>query len=346
VKEYLILLKRELKSITREKTIMFAIMIQFVIASMSSILLVGIMAFYDPSSIGENANTNIKIGLVSGGYGPMHAFLQQKGITIRPFSEEASAENAFKAGKLDAVMVLPRRESGVVDMKLVLPELDAKKTVIMMLLQDPLKKYENYLRYENGVVVNYADLGGKPGNTWEFLYSIILPVLMLFPALIAGSIMIDTVAEEFENKTFDTLMASPVSLKQIFTAKISAAVVTAVLQVILWSVLLRFNGITIQNSGMVLLIAVIVATAISFVAAMVALYFKDRERAQFMYSIVLIILVGGSYFVGFSPINIITRIASGVQHYAALNIGIYALLLMVTGLTFFKLSRRLVLSKH
>jgi ABC-2 type transport system permease protein len=176
VKEYLIMLKRELKSITREKTIMFAIMIQFVIASLSSILLVGIMAFYDPSSIGENAKANIKIGLVSGGYGPMHSFLAQKGITVRPFSDEPSAENAFKAGKLDAIMVLPPKEAGVVDMKLVLPELDAKKTVVMMLLQDPLKKYENYLRFENGVVVNYTDLGGKPGNTYEFLYSIILPV--------------------------------------------------------------------------------------------------------------------------------------------------------------------------
>ena len=41
---YLALLKRELKSITKEKTIMFAIIVQFFIASFSSIILVGIMA--------------------------------------------------------------------------------------------------------------------------------------------------------------------------------------------------------------------------------------------------------------------------------------------------------------
>jgi len=51
---------------------------------------------------------------------------------------------------------------------------------------------------------------------------------MLFPSLIAGSIVIDTVSEEFENKTFDTLAAAPVSLAQVIMSKMSAAVIGAV----------------------------------------------------------------------------------------------------------------------
>ena len=43
---FLALLKRELRSITKEKTIMFAIIVQFFIASLSSIIMVGIMAFW------------------------------------------------------------------------------------------------------------------------------------------------------------------------------------------------------------------------------------------------------------------------------------------------------------
>jgi ABC-2 type transport system permease protein len=346
LKEYLILLKRELKSITREKTIMFAVLIQFVIASMSSILLVGIMAFYDPSSISQNARASIRVGLIENHNSPMQGYLRQKGIIVRTYADIKAAEESFKAGRLDAIMDIPAGRAGVVDMKLVLPELDAKKTVVMMMLQDPLKNYENYLRMKNGVLLQYENLGGKPGNTYEFLYSIIIPVLMLFPALIAGSIMIDTVAEEFQNKTFDTLIASPVSLAQIFAAKVSAAIVTAVVQVILWAVLLNLNGLHILNLPLVLLIGVIVAAVISFVAAVVALYYKDRERAQFVYSIVLIMLVGGSYFIGLSPINLITRLASGVQHIDVLSIGLYTLLLVISGVLFFKLSRRLVFSRQ
>ena len=41
---FISLVKRELRSITNEKTIMFAIVVQFLIASFYSIILVGIMA--------------------------------------------------------------------------------------------------------------------------------------------------------------------------------------------------------------------------------------------------------------------------------------------------------------
>ncbi|MBN1191048.1 MAG: ABC transporter permease [Dehalococcoidales bacterium] len=343
---FIILLKRELKSITREKTIMFAILVQFFVASLSSILLVGIMAFYDPSSIAQNTKSGIRIGLIEEHNSPMQGYLRQKGIRVRTFDDIKTAETCFRDGKLDVIMEIPPGQSGVVDMKLVLPEMDAKKTVAMMLLQEPLKNYENYLRFKNGVMLNYEDLGGKPGNTHEFLYSIIVPVLMLFPALIAGSIMIDTVTEEFENKTFDTLAATPVSLKQIFSAKIGAAVVTAVLQVVLWAVLLGVNGLHILNLPQVLMIAFIVAAAVSLIAAIIALYFKDRERAQFAYSIVLVILAGGSYFTGFSPINLITRIASGIQNDGALLISLYALLVLAAGVIFFKLVKKLVFLKQ
>jgi ABC-type Na+ efflux pump permease subunit len=231
-------------------------------------------------------------------------------------------------------------------MKLILPEMDTQKTVIMMLLQEPLKDYENYLRKQNGVIIEYTDRGGKSGNTWEFLYSIIIPILMLFPALIAGSIMIDSVSEEFENKTFDTLMASPVSLHQIFSAKIAAAIITAVIQVSLWTFLLRLNGLVIQNPVLVILISVLTALAISFAAVLVALFFKDRERAQFIYSIVLIIMVSGTYFMGLSPISLIAMAASGSPNLNWMNIGILLMLVSILGSAFSINSKKLVFGNH
>jgi ABC-2 type transport system permease protein len=347
LKGFWILLKRELKSITREKTIMFAIMIQFFIASFSSVILVGIMAFYDPASISENSRAKISLGLVEATPTPMCSYLtQNKDIQVVKYSDAGVAEEAFKNGRVNAVMIIPAGSAGVVDMKLMLPELDTQKTVIMMLLQEPLKNYENYLRKQNGVMVGYTDLGGKSSNTYEFLYSIIIPILMLFPALIAGSIMIDSVSEEFENKTFDTLIAAPVSLHQIFSAKIAASIITAILQVLLWIFLLRLNGLVIQNPVLVALIAVLSATAISFSAALVALFFKDRERAQFIYSIVLIILVSGTYFVGISPISLITRLSSGVPDLGLLNLGIFLISILILGGIFFGSSKRLIFTKQ
>jgi ABC-2 type transport system permease protein len=348
VKEYLTLLRRELKSITKEKTIIFAIMIQFFIASFSSIILVGIMAFYDPSSISENSHTNITIGVVEDSRpGVMSAQLRAKGISVFSFYDQNSAEQAFLARQVDAVMVIPPASAGVVNMKLVLPQLDTKQTVILMALQEPLKDYEKFLRLQNGVELNYPAIpDGKSSNTYEFLYSIVIPILMLFPALIAGSIMIDSVSEEFENKTFDTLMASPVSLNQIFSAKITAAIITATIQLIMWTLLLRINGLTVQNPLFVIVVAIFMAMIISIIAAIIALYSKDRERSQFVYSIVLIFLVGTSNFLGFSPVNVITLLAAGVHNIELFSLFFYLGLIVVLGTISLQVSKKLVLLQH
>jgi ABC-2 type transport system permease protein len=346
MKGFLILLKRELKAITKEKTIMFAVMIQFVIASLSSILLVGIMAFYDPSSISENANAKIRVGVVEAVSTPMPSFLVTKGIRTQAYPTMTAAESAFKQGRIDSIMYIPQASAGVTNIKLVLPELDTQQTVVMMLLQEPLKQYENYLRQTNGIVLNYNDIKGKSSNTFEFLYSIIIPVLMLFPALIAGSIIIDTISEEFENKTFETLLAAPLSLRQIFSAKLAAAVITAVVQVVLWTLLLRANGMIVMNPLVVIFIALSASAAIAFVAAFVALYFKDRERAQFGYSILLVIMVAACSFIGLSPLNLITRTASGAQSAGWPVLAAYFLLIAALGFIFFKFSPKLVFNKR
>jgi ABC-2 type transport system permease protein len=343
---FLALLKRELKSITKEKTIMLAIIVQFIIASLSSIILVGIMAFYDPASIGDNARVNIRVGIIASGENmePLLNYMDDSNISIVPFFDVADAEAAFRRGRIDVIMLVPESRNGVVDMQLIMPELDTKKTVIFMMLDEPLKKYENYLRQANGVKLNYDNTVGKPSTTYEFLYSLIVPILMLFPALIAGSIVIDTVSEEFENKTFDTLTSAPVSLGQVFMSKIAAAVITAIIQVVMWVGLLRLNDIVIRNAVLVMLLAVIIAAAISVGAAIMALYFKDRERTQFVYSIILVAAIGGSYFLNPSPFGLITRLAADDPGIGISEVALYAIPLIIIGMVFLRFSKRLVLS--
>ncbi len=345
---FLALLKRELRSITREKTIMFAIIVQFFIASFSSIILVGIMAFYDPSSIADNTQVRIEAGIVGGGENvkPLLHYLNESNVGLHFYTDLTAAEDAFRSGRIDTILVLPETTGSVVDMKLIMPEMDAQKTVVFMVLDKPLKKYEDYLRQNAGVDLRYTNTAGKPYATYEFLYSLIIPILMLFPALIAGSIVIDTVSEEFENKTFETLAVTPVSLRQIVASKIAVAVLTAAVQVVIWVGLLRLNDIVIQNTLLVIMLGIVFAAVISVVTAVTALYFKDRERSQFVYSILLMALIGGSYFLNPSPFGLITRLASGDPSLGILQVFLYVIPLVVAGIIFLNVSRRLVLSKR
>jgi ABC-2 type transport system permease protein len=345
---FLALLKRELRSITREKTIMFAIIVQFFIASFSSIILVGIMAFYDPASIADNTQVRIEAGVVGGGESvkPLLNYLNESNVQLHFYPGLTEAEDAFRHGRIDTILVLPETAGGVVDMKLIMPELDAKKTIVFMVLDKPLKKYENYLRQSAGVDLRYESTADKPYTTYEFLYSLIIPILMLFPALIAGSIVVDTLSEEFENKTFDTLAVTPVSLGQIVASKVAAAILTAAVQVVMWVGLLRLNDIVIQNALLVIVLGIVIAAVISVITAVTALYFKDRERSQFVYSIMLMALIGMSYFLNPSPFSLITRLATGDPSLGIFQVFLYVIPLAVAGIIFLKVSHRLVLSKR
>jgi ABC-2 type transport system permease protein len=318
MKAFYSIILHELKSVRKEKTIMFAILIQLFIASFSSILLVGLMAFYDPDSIGQNTNIDLRVGVIGDNQNRFTALLRQRNLHVRSFTDADEAERAFKAGTIDTIVFIPEIENNILEMKLVLPEMDSRATIVLMVLRGPLEQYENYLRKQSGVQVRYGDMGGKPYTTYEFLYTLIIPILMFFPAFVAGSMVVDSISEEIQNNTLATLLSAPVSLNLILSAKMAAAVIISIVQCILWVLLLQFNGFGIQNLALVLAFSMIIAATISLAAALISLLFRDRERSQFIYSIIVVIAVGVSFFLDPSPFGMVARLATGDYY---LNIG-------------------------
>jgi ABC-2 type transport system permease protein len=302
---------KEIRSIARERTIILAIVIQLIIASLSSVILFGLMSFYDPTTIGQNTAVPIKVGVVGDGNSRLIGYMEDARIDTVLYDNADAAQADFVAGHINAVVYIPSGTQGVTEMKVFLPQDESKSTVILMVLQTPLKNYENFLRKANGVEVHYQDVKGRSSTTYEFLYSFIVPMLMLFPAFIAGSIMIDTLSEEFENKTLDTLLSTPVSLNTMIGAKLVAAEFIAVIQCILWSILLSFNHIYIRNVVAVILLAGIIAAFVAAGSALISLYFKDRERSQFLYSVLLLTVASISYLFNPSPISLMIRLATG-----------------------------------
>src|SRR6185369_3503752 len=120
----------------------------------------------------------------------------------------------------------------------------------------------------------------------------LLPMLMFFPAFVAGSMSIDSLTEEVENNTMQTLLSAPLTVSSMISAKIVAAVVISTVQCIAWLALMELNGIAIQNMPWILLLAVIVAGITSTCAMLGAVFLKDRERSQFIYSLILLAATG------------------------------------------------------
>jgi ABC-type Na+ efflux pump permease subunit len=342
MKAFWAIVRRELRAVGRERTIVIAITIQLFIASFSSAILVGLLSFYDPESITLNTHASIRVGVLGDSAGPLVRSLRRRNVRVANYFSPAEAESAFQSHAIDAIIVAPQDAgTGTVEMKLFLPRSETISSVILLILREPLKQYENYLRQERGVVVRYADVTGLPSTTFEFLYSVIVPVLMFFPAFVSGSMVIDSLSEEIENHTLETLLSAPLSLNLIAGAKIVAALLLAMAQCAAWVVLLRLNQIDLSNVGLVLAFAGLIAAINTIGSAFTAVVLQDRERSQFMYSLIILIAVSASYALHASPLQVMTRLAIGDAYTGLADVAQYAVILLALLAVFFRSTKKL-----
>jgi ABC-type Na+ efflux pump permease subunit len=339
---FLAVIKKELTSTLRDRTILISILIQLFIASFSSAMLLGMLSLYDADTIMQYSGAGTTIGMIGAANNPLQLFLSERGIQIAPFSVLANAETALFQGKVNAILVVPQDAHNGADVKLYLPDSDAASSLIRMLIQEPLKQYENYLRAQDGIDVRYTDLQGKPTTSFEFVYSVLIPMLMFFPAFVAGSMVIDSLTEEVENNTLPTLLSAPLTINGIINAKILAAVILAVFQCAAWLALLRLNGIAIQNLGWILLLGVTIAGITSTAAGLGAALLRDRERSQFVYSLMLLAAIAISTLLDLSPIKTIARLAIGDFYTNGWSVAVFVIFLAGLWLLLSKASRRLV----
>jgi ABC-type Na+ efflux pump permease subunit len=339
---FLAVIKKELGSVIRDRTIVISILIQLFIASFSSALLLGMLSLYDSDTIMKFGGAGIKIGMVGAPDHPLESFISERGLGIISYDTLAEAEVEFFQNKVNAIVVIPQGISDTAEIKLYLPDSDAVSSLIRMVIQEPLKQYENYLRAQNGIEVRYTNLKGKPSVSFEFIYSVLLPMLMFFPAFVAGSMSIDSITEEVENNTLQTLLSAPLTINGMIGAKIASAVILSVLQCVAWLTLLQLNGIAIQNTAWILVLALIVAGITSTSAALGAVLLKDRERSQFIYSLILLAAAAISTLLGVSPIKTLSRLAIGDAYTSGWDVALFAAFLAGLYFLLLKMSRRLM----
>lgn len=339
---FLAVVKKELWSVIRDRTILIAVLIQLFIASFSSGLLLGVLSFYDPDSIVESGNLRVRVGLVGPSENPLEGFMRESGLRVIPYGTQAEAQAAFYKNEVTAVVVIPQNIRDTAEIKLFLPNSDVVSSLIRMVIQEPFKKYENTLRAQSGIEVRYTDLKGKPSTSFEFVYSVLLPMLMFFPAFVAGSMSIDSLTEEVEQKTLQTLLSAPLTINDMIGAKIVASLVLSTLQCIAWLALMLLNGIVIENIGWILLLAIIVAGITSTSAMLAGVFLKDRERSQFIYSLMLLVATGAGTLLDISPVKTISRLGIGDPYTSGWNVMVFAILLLGLYVVLTKASRRMM----
>ncbi len=317
------IVNKELRSLIQERTILIAFAIQLFVASFSSALLSGLISVYDPDAIRLSEQLRPRVGVVAEYDHPLVGFLDAHHARVSVFEGLERASDAQDEGRLDAVVVVTHEDT----LELYLPSSETEATLFKMILRRPLKQYEQLLRERNGVEMRYQDIEGEPSTSFEFRYGILVPMLMFFPAFVAGGIVIDTVSQEITDRTLETLWSAPLSLNAILLAKSAATLVVTAGQCILWLGLLYLNGVVIQNWGAVLSVALIGSSLIALVATLISLNFQDRERSQFVYALFIVSITSLSTFLPQSPIALVSRLSVGDPSVGFAQVGMYAGLL-------------------
>ncbi|MFB6149726.1 MAG: ABC transporter permease [Halobacteriales archaeon] len=305
--------RRELGALGREKTIILAILIQLFIAAFSSFLVVGLVSMYDPSSV---PNGGVTVGVSGNASADLIDAVENEGAwRLIEFEDRETAMNAFQRGNVDSVLHTRAHPAGNVTVEATIPDESLRSTVLVVQVREILTVYERTKRTEFTNRLRNPPLSVPPAPdvspTFEFVYTVLLPLLMFLPAFISGSVAADAVTEEYDEGTFDLLRVTPLSLTQIIDGKMLAMTLLVPLQTGAWILLLRMNNIPIDNGLALLVLTTAAGAIVVMLGAGLALAFRSRRQVQFLYSISVLLIFGGSYLLPESPANTVAKLAIG-----------------------------------
>ena len=288
--------KRELSALSREKTIVLAILIQLFIAAFSSFLVVGLTSLYDPGAIEEGG---IEVGITGQHQDRLVQAAESEGVATVQLQDREEAMTAFEGGQVDAILVAetaPTADGSRIEVNAIVPDEDLRTTLIVVQIRSVLTELERTERLdrvqylEQSPVTVPAPTDSSP--FFGFTYTILLPLLLFLPPFISGSIVVDSITEEIERGTLELLRVAPVSLTDIVDGKAGAMIVLAPLQAALWLGLLRLNGIAIEHALTLLVFVTAIATVTVVLGIALALVTARRRQAQLLYSVLALLLFG------------------------------------------------------
>jgi ABC-type Na+ efflux pump permease subunit len=314
-----IIAKKEFRGLYNEKTILLAILLQLFIALFSSFLMVGLTSMYDPSSLSKYSHSRYSIGYVGNDSQLLTSLKTSPDFRVYEM-DLSTAVAALSERKLAAVIYMPDTQPDAQDpVKITLYSLqnDLQTAIVDVKLKDIFLKYEQELRnirsdrlHEEVIKLQIQKTSGG-GDFFEFVYGLLIPLLVFMPAIIASALVIDLITEEYQHETLETLLSTPITFVEIVWGKVLACELLVPIQAGAWLLLLMLNGIAIKNAILILLQVLVSSLILILLATLTALHYRERTAAQFIFSTALVIVILFSLALPANPLNLITRLAVG-----------------------------------
>lgn len=307
------LVRREFGSLSREKTIVFALVIQVVVAGFSSFLVVGLTTMYDPSATAQD----VVVGITGEHADRLEAAAKTvEGVETRQYDDLEAADSAFRRNEVHALaLVAPDADSERIRVEARVPRASLQRTLVVVQLRDLFEALERIERADRRAELEFdpaplpPDVDGSP--YFGFTYAILVPLLVFLPVFIGGAVVVDSITEEIERGTIELLRVAPLSFGEILAGKAALHAVLVPTQVLAWFLLLGFNDIAIANVEWLLVLATAVAILAVSCGTALAVALPRRSRAQLTYSFGALSVFVASAILPEHPATTVARLAIG-----------------------------------
>jgi ABC-type Na+ efflux pump permease subunit len=274
---------------------------------------------YDPSSLSTTSRVRYGIALTGSNTSLDQLLAEQDDFTVYRM-DLSTGLAALKERKLAAVIYVPSTPPDAeepVQVTLYTLQNDIQTAVVQVKLKEVLLAYEEDLREVRSSRVSAAPRDvqfpapQRSEGFYEFVYGLLVPLLVFMPAIIASSVIIDLITEEYQHNTLETLVATPVSFVEVVWGKVLACELLVPVQSGVWLLLLAANGIRVQNPLAILFLVSIASLVLILLAALTSLHYRERTAAQFIYSTALVVVILFVVAVPGNPLNVIVLAATG-----------------------------------
>jgi len=339
------MIAKDLKLIGKERTILSAMGILVFLASFSSIVTFGLLILYKPDLI---LISNVKIGVAGG------CEILKSVSNAERYDSLDEAMRDFYSGKIDAVIYLPNESLAKPNFVTVfLPKDEIAGIIASSKVKQILIEYEKRMRAVKGIPpddgfkivdYNFRTVFEKGSSvTFRFIYSVLIPLLAITTGIIAGGLVVDQISEEFESRTIEVVMSTPMSFREFVAGKIAVSLLVSTILSIAWIALLALN-VGIASIPLLLLITISFSLILISAGAVVASYLCDRERSQLIFSFLAISIVTLSFTYPWMVAGVIARVSAG-GYITVGEVLIYPLLSLLSLFLSITLSARASLSK-
>jgi len=308
---------REITALSREKTIVLALLIQLFIAAFSSFLVVGLTSLYDPGAV----EGDIEVAAAGEQQDELlRAAEQRDTIEMTAYEDSAAARQAYENGEVDAVITarnLETERGNRIAVDATVPAEGFGSTIVVVQIRQVLFELERNERTQRLAYLDFEPVNmpeeqeDTSGFTqyFTFTYTILIPLLLFLPPFISGSVVVDSITEEIERGTLELLRVSPVSLPEIVDGKAIGMILIAPLQALLWIALLWLNDIAISNIATLLLLVSAVTGITVVIGLLLGLLTGSRREAQLLYSMLVLALFGAAALLPEHPATTAAKLA-------------------------------------